>query len=82
MRAERGGGTIASAVNGEVQAWNAADGRLDWGWMGAGPVKGLELLSRKGYTDVVVLNDEGSRGVVQKLASGSGDVVWEHRDER
>lgn len=82
LRAEEGGGAIASAVSGEVQAWNAADGRLDWGWTGAGPVKGLELLSRKGHTDVVVLHEEGSKGVVRKLASGSGDVVWEHRDER
>ena len=82
LKAEEGGGAIASAVNGEVQAWNAADGRLDWGWTGAGPVKGLELLSRKGYTDVVVLNEEGSKGVVRKLASGNGDVLWEHRDER
>ena len=82
LRAEEGGGAIASAVNGEVQAWNAADGRLDWGWVGAGPVKGLELLSRKGYTDVLVLNEEGSNGVVRKLASGSGEIVWEHKDER
>ena len=83
VRAEEGGGAIASAINGEVQAWNAADGRLDWGWTGAGSVKGLELLSRKGYTDVIVLTEEDlSKGVVRKLASGSGDVVWEHKDER
>lgn len=83
LRAEEGGGAIASAINGEVQAWNAADGRLDWGWTGPGSVKGLELLSRKGYTDVIVLaEEEGSKGVVRKLASGSGNVVWEHKDER
>ena len=82
LRAEEGGGAIASAVNGEVQAWNAADGRLDWAWVGAGSIKGLELSSRKGYTDVLVLHEEGSKGVVRKLASGSGNVVWEYKDER
>ena len=83
LRAEEGGGAIASAYNGEVQAWNAADGRLDWSWTGAGSVKGVELFSRKGYTDVLVLSEEeGTRSVARKLASGSGDVVWEHKDER
>ena len=83
LRAEEGGGAIASAYNGEVQAWNAADGRLDWSWTGAGSVKGVELFSRKGYTDVLVLSEEGgTRSVTRKLASGSGDVVWEHKEER
>ena len=83
LKAEEGGGAIASATNGDVQTWNAADGRLDWAWKGVGRIKGLELLSRTGYTDVVVLNEEeGSKGVVRKLASGSGSVLWEHRDER
>ena len=83
LRAEEGGGAIASAYNGEVQAWNAADGRLDWSWTGDGSVKGLELLSRKGYTNVVVLSkEEGAKSVTRKLASGTGDVVWEHSDER
>lgn len=83
LRAEEGGGVIVSAVNGEVQAWNAADGRLDWSWAGAGSVKGLELLSRKGYTDVFVLSEEkGPKSTVRKLASGNGNVAWEHRDER
>ena len=83
LRAEEGGGAITSAVNGNIEAWNAGDGRLDWSWAGAGSVRGLELLSRKGYTDVLVLSEEeGSKGVVRKLASGSGNVIWEHRDER
>ena len=76
-------GIVISAVDGEVQAWNAADGRLAWECRGDGPVKGLAILGEEGQRGVVVYSEEeGSRAVVRKLAADSGDVVWEHTDAR
>jgi len=77
------GGTVISAVDGEVQAWNAADGRLVWGWKGAGSVRGLEVLEEDGRSGVVVFSEEeDSRAVIRKLAADSGKVEWEHTEVR
>ena len=76
-------GTVIGAVNGEVQAWDAADGRLAWGWQGAGSVKGLEVLEGGGQSGVLVFSEEEiSRTVVRKLAADSGKVEWEHTEVR
>ena len=75
-------GAVISAVDGKVQAWNAADGRIVWEWQGAGEVRGLEVLARDGQKGVAVYSDEGSRTVLRKLAADTGDVVWEYIDVR
>jgi len=72
-------GTVISAVDDEVQAWNAADGRLAWQWKAAGPVRGLEVVEKDRHSGMVVLSDEEeSRVVIRKLAASNGEVLWEH----
>jgi len=76
-------GTVIGAVHGEVQAWDAADGRLAWGWQGTGSVKGLEVLRGDAQSGVLVFSEEeNSRTVVRKLAADSGKVEWEHTEVR
>lgn len=76
-------GTVIGSANDEVQAWDAADGRLAWGWQGAGSVKGLEVLEGGGQSGVLVFSEEEiSRTVVRKLAADSGKVEWEHTEVR
>jgi len=77
------GGTVIGAVDGEVQTWDAADGRLAWRWQGAGRIRGLEVLEGDGRAGVLVLSEEeDSRTVVRKLAADKGKVEWEHTDVR
>ena len=76
-------GTVISAVGGEVQAWNAGDGRLAWGWKSAGNIRGLEVLEGQEQKGVLAFSqEEGSRTVLRKLAADTGDIVWEHTDVR
>ena len=84
LRAGEGEDTVVSAIRDEVQAWDAADGRLVWAWKGLGQIKGLEVLEAPGgVKDILVLSEEkGSVGVVRKLKANSGEVMWEHRDAR
>ncbi len=84
LRAGQGEDTIVSAAGNQVQAWDAADGRLVWAWKGHGQIKGLEVLETQGGAkDVIVLcEEEGSTGVVRKLMATTGEVLWEYRDER
>lgn len=77
------GGTVIGAVDGQIQAWDAADGRLVWEWQGAGSVRGLEVLEGDGQSGVLVFSqEENSRGVVRKLAADRGKVEWEHTEVR
>lgn len=74
-------GIVISAVGSNVQVWNAADGRLAWSWKGVGNVSGLLVL--EGQTGVVVYSEEeGSKAVLRKLTTDTGNVVWEHTDTR
>lgn len=84
LGAGEGEDTIVSAIGNEVQAWDAADGRLVWAWKGHGQLKGLEVLeTQSGGKDILVLcEEEGSVGVVRKLMAATGEVLWEYRDER
>lgn len=84
LGAGEGEDTIVSAIGNEVQAWDAAHGRLVWAWKGHGQLKGLKVLeTQSGGKDVLVLCEEvGSVGVVRKLEAATGEVIWEYRDER
>lgn len=79
-----GEGTIYSAVNEGIQAWDAADGRLVWDWKGTGRTKALEVLPAVGgQTHVLALSgEEGKIGSVRKLAADTGEVLWELKDDR
>ena len=84
LSAGEGEDTVISAVGEDVQAWDAADGRLVWAWKGRGQIKSLEIIEAQGGAkDVLVLSEEeGNVGVVRKLKANSGEVVWEHKDTR
>ena len=84
VTAEEGENIIYSGIDGHYQAWDAADGRLEWDFAGTGIAKDLKLLPlNEGRRDVVILGEEGgSVGVVRKLAARSGAVLWEFRDDR
>lgn len=83
LKAGEGEDTIISAVNDDIQAWDAADGRQVWGWKANGQVKGLEVLESHGKAkDVIALSAEGTKGVVRKLEATTGEVAWEYSDER
>ena len=84
LRAGQGQDTVVSAVENDIQAWDAADGRLVWAWTGLGQTKGLEVFeAQDGGMDILQLcEEEGGFGVIRKLAAATGEVIWEHRDAR
>lgn len=74
---------IISAVNGAIQAWDAAAGRLAWEWRFSGKVKDLKTSGK--YTkgvEVFVLTEEDNKGVVRKLSAETGSLVWQYEDKR
>lgn len=78
------GNLVISAVNGTVQAWDAAEGRLVWEWTTYEEIKALGI-SQKDVDggDVYVLSqDNGGKAHVRKLALESGDLDWQYQDER
>ena len=84
LRAGNGENTVISAVDGIVRAWDAADGRLVWEREGSGKIRGLEVSEIEGGSkDVLVLIEEqGGKGVIKRLKAGTGEVIWEFADER
>ena len=84
VKAPAGGDTIISAVNGTVQAWDAAEGRLVWGWTGSEEIKALEVV-RDGITGqgiYMVTQAVGTRVIIRKLSESTGALLWEYEDER
>lgn len=84
LNAADGESTIYSAVNGGIQAWDAADGRLVWDWRGTGRTIALKVFTADGGQKyVIALNkEEGKTGIVRKLAAETGEVLWELKDDR
>lgn len=82
LKAEEGGDTLISAVDGKVQAWDAVDGRLVWEWSGGDGTKVVDVApSAEGGKYVLVLTEgEGSSFVVRKLVADTGEVLWESGD--
>ncbi|KAL9044002.1 MAG: hypothetical protein Q9214_002829 [Letrouitia sp. 1 TL-2023] len=73
---------IISAVNGAIQAWDAADGRFAWEWRFSGKVKDLKTFGK--YTKgvgIFVLTEEDNKGVVRKLSAETGSLVWQYEDK-
>ena len=84
LKASDQDGTIYSAVDACVQAWDASDGRLIWEWGGSGDIHGLEVSrTSTGDEGIYVLSRENSnRVVVRRFSRDSGTVLWEFEDER
>ncbi|KAL8998081.1 MAG: hypothetical protein Q9169_002774 [Polycauliona sp. 2 TL-2023] len=84
LNAPAGGTTVISAVNGTVQAWDAADGRLVWDWTGSGGIKALDVVRGEspGQGVYIVTQASESKATIRKLSEGSGTLVWEHEVER
>lgn len=78
------GSIIFSAINGLVQAWDAAEGRLIWEQPGSGVSKDLVVTDFGGTAnDILTLTAKNSTaGIVRKLAADSGEILWESKDER
>lgn len=78
------GNTIFSAINGGVQAWDAAEGRLVWEQLGGGVSKDLEVLGLGGTAkDILTLTaTRATTGIIRKLTADSGEILWEFKDER
>lgn len=75
---------VISAVNGTVQAWDAAEGRLVWDWTSPEEIRALEVSQDDaGDHGVYLLTQvDGSRAIVRRFSEDSGAVMWEYRDER
>ncbi|KAL9000927.1 MAG: hypothetical protein Q9188_005573 [Gyalolechia gomerana] len=78
------GNLVISAVNGTVQAWDAAEGRLVWDWIGHEEIKALVVsqIDVDGHDVYVITQNNGSKAHVRKLAQHSGALIWEYQDER
>lgn len=89
LRAGENQDIVISAVEGQVAAWDAADGKLAWNTdFKDTPVKDLEVLeladasaAATGTKDVVVLFG-GSSSVVRRLDGQTGAVKWAFEDNR
>ncbi|KAI9761186.1 MAG: hypothetical protein M1835_008221, partial [Candelina submexicana] len=85
LRAGEAENSVISAVDGEVRAWDALDGKLVWGNEFAdGPAKDLEVLelidgSEGSPKDAIVLFGE-EKAVIRRLKGDTGAVAWEYRD--
>ena len=84
LKASRKDGIVVSAVNGIIQAWDAAEGRLVWDWQGAEEIKALEVSESSGddHGVYVLSQSEGGKAFVRKFSGQSGTLLWEHYDER
>ncbi|KAL8728390.1 MAG: hypothetical protein Q9166_005434 [cf. Caloplaca sp. 2 TL-2023] len=83
LKASVGGNTVISAINGTVQAWDAAEGRLVWDWRGSEETKALEVVKSDTYGQgIYVLSLKGgNKAIIRKLSEDTGAVVWEHEGE-
>ncbi|KAL8703661.1 MAG: hypothetical protein Q9201_003145 [Fulgogasparrea decipioides] len=83
LKAFEGDHVLVSAVNGTVQAWDAAEGRLLWDWRGSEEVKALEVSKNDGAGRSIffITQGPGTKAVIRKVSGDSGAVVWEHVDE-
>lgn len=84
LRAVAEGNIIFSAINGIIQAWDAAEGRLAWEQQGSGVSKDLVVLDLGGIAkDILSLTAKTTvTAIIRKLAADSGEILWELEDER
>ncbi len=84
LRAGDGADAVISVVEGNVQAWDAIDGRLVWESRRYGKVKALEVLADPAFENDVLIAYEvdGAKAVVERLAASTGVVKWTYEDAR
>lgn len=80
---------IVSAVDGQVAAWSASDGRLVWSRsLGDARVEDLEIVEMVGAAgasaakDALLLYTLDGHAMLQRLDGETGDVKWEYTDKR
>lgn len=89
LRASDDENAVVSAVGDYVSSWSALDGKLGWeNWFAGESVTDLELLelpdataSASSVKDAIALFG-GKTGIVRRLDGESGEVKWEHKDDR
>ena len=84
LRASDGDNVLLTAVNGSVQAWDAAEGRQLWRLTLNEDIKALEVSRGPGVgRNVYTVSQRGeAKSVVRKISGDSGDVQWEHGDDK
>lgn len=84
LKAGDGANVIVSAVNEQVQVWDAIDGRMAWNWQTKDRIRALEVMAgTQEEKDVLVVSreDTGS-AMIRKLSISYGGAKWVHRDTR
>lgn len=77
---------VISAVDGEVAAWSAADGRQAWSLnLEGAPIQDLEFLeipeaNQATAKDVVVLSGD-AQPILRRVNAADGNVKWSFKDE-
>ncbi|KAL9594189.1 MAG: hypothetical protein Q9219_007175, partial [cf. Caloplaca sp. 3 TL-2023] len=77
------GNLIISAVNGTVQAWDAADGKFVWDWRNPDEIKALEI-SPSNIDDhgvYVLTQGHGGNAYIRKFTEDMGTLEWEYQDD-
>ena len=84
LRAGGGADVVISAVDENLQAWDAVDGRLVWESKSYGKIRALEVLPDVAFeNDVLVAYEvDGNKVVIQRLAANTGLVKWTYQDAR
>ena len=83
LRPVEGEGTVVSAVQNRVDAWDAMSGREKWGNVFEGSVKDMEVMEHAAgeeTKDVLALFEESGKARLRRLKGVNGDVVWEYKD--
>ncbi|KAG9241691.1 hypothetical protein BJ878DRAFT_215502 [Calycina marina] len=85
FRPVEGEGSVVSAIDSRVDAWDASNGKANWGNTFAGTAKDLEVMEKaagaKGLKDILVLFEEAGKSTLRKLEGATGNVAWEFKDE-
>ncbi|KAL8873347.1 MAG: hypothetical protein Q9174_001167 [Haloplaca sp. 1 TL-2023] len=83
LRASDGDNALLTAVNGSIQAWDAAEGRQLWRQTLDEDIRALEVAKEPGGgRSVYALSQRGeAKSVIRKISGQSGDVLWEHGDD-
>lgn len=82
LKAGDGEDIVVSAVGSDVQAWDAADGKLVWEWKCRGVAKSLSVSDFGEGKDVLVACQSEGLVTVTQLKYSSGILGWEYKDER
>ena len=81
LKTTPGSDSVTSALDGKVQTWDAADGRLGWEWQSNGSVQAVELALYQGTTLAVVLSQgDGTNNFINCFNAEDGTPHWRFQD--